>query len=76
MQPWVQVGADHEGHQVLFYKRDGRRRVVAQVDEASVGQSDKVGRYSRALSPDQLEAAGVSMPPLHGRCRSTVLVDG
>jgi SPP1 gp7 family putative phage head morphogenesis protein len=75
LQPWVQVGADDRGNQVLFYKRAGQRRVVAQVDESAVGRADQVGRYSRALTTDQLEAAGVTMPPLHGRCRSTVVAE-
>jgi len=75
LQPWVQVGADDAGNQVLFYEHGGRRRMVAQVDEPAVGESDEVGSYSRALTPDQLEAAGVTVPPLHGRCRSTIVVE-
>lgn len=74
-QPFVQVGADGDGNQVLFYERGGRRRAVAQVDEPAVGARDEVGRYSRALSPAKLEAAGVSVPPLHGRCRSTIVAE-
>lgn len=73
LQPWMQVGADGDGNQVLFYERGGRRRVVAHVDESAVGRDDEVGRYSRALSDEELEAAGVTVPPLHGRCRSTIL---
>jgi hypothetical protein len=73
LQPWMQVGADEDGKQVLFYKRGGRRHMVAQVDESAVGQLDRVGRYSRALSTDQLETAGLVVPPLHGRCRSTIV---
>jgi SPP1 gp7 family putative phage head morphogenesis protein len=75
VQPFVQVGADREGNQVLFYERGGRRRAVARVEEPAVGERDEVGRYSRALSPGQLEAAGVSVPPLHGRCRSTIVAE-
>lgn len=75
LQPWVQVGADDAGNQVLFYERGDRRRVVAQVDEPAVGERDEVGDYSRELSTDQLEAAGVTVPPLHGRCRSTIVVE-
>jgi len=73
LQPWVQVGADDDGNQVLFYKRGDRRHVIAQVDEPAVGQLDRVGRYSRAHTSEQLEAAGVVTPPLHGRCRSTIV---
>jgi SPP1 gp7 family putative phage head morphogenesis protein len=75
VQPFVQVGADRDGNEVLFYERGGRRRAVAQVDEPAVGARDEVGRYSRALSSGQLEAAGVSVPPLHGRCRSTITAE-
>jgi hypothetical protein len=75
LQPWVQVGADDDGNQVLFYERGDRRRVVAQVDEPAVGERDEVGDYSRQMSPDQLEAAGVTVPPLHGRCRSSIVVE-
>jgi len=71
----MQVGADDEGNQVLFYERGDRRRVVAQVDEPAVGERDEVGTYSRDLSDEQLEAAGVTVPPLHGRCRSTIVTD-
>lgn len=74
-QPFVQVGTDREGNQVLFYERGDRRRAVAQVDEPAVGTRDEVGRYSRALSPTQLEAAGVTVPPIHGRCRSTIVAE-
>lgn len=74
LQPWMRIGADDAGNQVLYYERAGRRRMVARVDEPSVGASDRVGRYSSALSTDQLEAAGVTVPPLHGRCRSTIVV--
>jgi hypothetical protein len=76
LQPWMRVGADPDGNQVLFYERGGRRHVVAHVDEPAVGRADQVGRYSHALTNDQLEAAGVSVPPLHGRCRSTIVVEG
>lgn len=74
-QPFMQVGADREGNQVLFYERGGRRRAVAQVDEPAEGVRDEVGNYSRALSPAQLEAAGVTLPPIHGRCRSTITAE-
>jgi hypothetical protein len=72
LQPWMRVGSDGSGNQVLFYEHGGRRRLVAQIDEPAVGRSDEVGRYSRALTNEQLEAAGLITPPLHGRCRSTL----
>jgi SPP1 gp7 family putative phage head morphogenesis protein len=75
IQPFMQVGADREGNEVLFYERGARRRAVAQVDEPGVGEADRIGEYSRPLSNEQLEAAGVTVPPIHGRCRSTILPD-
>jgi SPP1 gp7 family putative phage head morphogenesis protein len=75
LQPFVQVGADGEGNEVLFYERGGRRRAVAQVDEPAVGEADAIGRYSGTLNNQQLEAAGVTVPPLHGRCRSTIVAE-
>jgi hypothetical protein len=76
LQPWMRVGTDGNGNQVLFYERGGRRRLVAQIEEPAVDQRDQVGRYSRALPNDQLEAAGLTSPPLHGRCRSTLVLEG
>lgn len=72
LQPWMRVGSDGDGNQVLFYERGGRRQLVAQIDEPALGRRDEAGRYSRALTNDQLEAAGLVAPPLHGRCRSTL----
>lgn len=73
LQPWMRTASDPDGRQVLFYEQAGRRRVVARVEEPSVGSKDRVGRYAGALSNSQLEAAGVTVPPLHGRCRSTIV---
>jgi len=76
LQPWVQTGADEEGNQVLFFKRGGRRSLVAQIDEPALGRPDQVGRYSRAMSNEQLESAGICVPPAHARCRSNIVAEG
>ena len=73
LQPWMRTGVDEDGHQVLFYERAGQRHPVARVEESAVGISDRTGRYTHALTDDQLEAAGLTTPPLHGRCRSTLV---
>jgi SPP1 gp7 family putative phage head morphogenesis protein len=73
LQPWMQTGRDDAGNQVLYFERGGRRHLVAQVDQGAVGRSDEVGRYSQAMSNDELIAAGVTVPPLHGHCRSTIV---
>lgn len=75
LQPFARVGFDDEGNQVLFYERNERRRAIAQVDEPGMGQRDAIGRYSRTLSNAQLETAGLTVPPLHGHCRSTIVAE-
>ena len=36
LQPFVQIGAAPEGHQILFYEQGGRRHAIAQVDASNV----------------------------------------
>jgi SPP1 gp7 family putative phage head morphogenesis protein len=72
LQPFIRVGLNPEGRQTLFYEKSGKRHLIAEVDEAS-DENDATGSFSRSLSTNRLEAAGISLPPLHGRCRSTVL---
>jgi hypothetical protein len=72
LQPFVQVGVGPDGNQILFYEKDGRRHRVAQVEQAS-DEDGEAGTFSNALPKETLEEAGISLPPLHGRCRSTVV---
>lgn len=66
LQPFVQTGKDERG-ELLYYKdRDGQRQLVARIEESGRGQRDVSGRYSGALSGQQLEDAGINIPPLHG----------
>jgi len=74
-RPWVQSGKDDDGNSILYFERGGRRHGVAQVDRSAEGERDTIGSYSRALSNKALEAAGVTVPPLHGHCRSTITTD-
>jgi ADP-ribose pyrophosphatase YjhB (NUDIX family) len=46
---------------------------VAQSIESAVGQKDKIGTFSSTHTDKDLENLGIRMPPLHGRCRSTVI---
>lgn len=73
IQPWVQTGTNANGDQALYYNQGGKKRLVARVDEPGFGTADKRGTYSKALSPKQLQARGMSTPPLHGHCRSTIV---
>lgn len=72
--PWVsKAKRDADGKEVLYYETEGgARRAVAVVDEPAEGKKDEVGSYSRELSTEQLERAGVTSPPLHGNCRSSL----
>lgn len=72
LQPFVQVGADGDGNQMLFYEKSGRRHAIARVESPS-NEDDEVGTFSGALPTEELEDAGLSLPPLHGRCRSTIV---
>lgn len=75
VQPFVRTRETPEGDQVLAFGVGEERTTVARIVESGVGRSDVVGRYADALSPVQLQAAGVTMPPLHGMCRSTIVPD-
>lgn len=73
--PWLRTGRDAGGTRSIFFERDDRRTRVAQIDRSGVGTRDDTGSYSRAMTPRQLEAAGIPYPPLHGRCRSAIVAD-
>ncbi len=75
VSPWLRTGKSPDGTRNIFFMRGGQRVRVAQIDRSGVGNRDDVGSYSRAMTPRQLEAAGIPFPPLHGRCRSTVVAD-
>ena len=73
--PWLRTGRNASGTRSIFFERDGRRTRVAQIDRSAVGTIDRRGSFSRAMTPRQLENAGIPYPPLHGRCRSTIVAD-
>jgi SPP1 gp7 family putative phage head morphogenesis protein len=64
--PWVNLKTDSHGRLGLFFDRAGRSNRVAWVDRDT-------GEFTEGLSDDELEAAGVAVPPLHARCRSTIV---
>lgn len=72
-EPWLYNGRDADGNKILYTRdHDGNRTVIAHVLESGVGTSDKIGRYDQRVSDDALMKSGIPMPPLHGRCRSTI----
>lgn len=72
LQPFVSIGKDGD-RDVLVFGNDADRQVVAHVTESAVGRRDAVGSYSSAMDDEALEAAGVSTPPFHGNCRTTIV---
>ena len=72
VQPFVQQGKDADGNSIMYYKQGEERITVAQIDEPGFGTKDKIGTYSQEMTEAQLEAAGISTPPAHGRCRSVI----
>lgn len=78
IQPWISQGVtdDDRKSPILFYRgTDGEKVVVADIDEAGRGVSDRIGDYWPQMTDDQLLGNGLSLPPIHGLCRSTVLPD-
>ena len=60
----------------LFYEKGNQRILVARIDRRGSGGS--AGVYSNKMSQADLEKSGLLVPPLHGRCRSTIqaMADG
>lgn len=74
-EPWLQNGKDADGNSVL-YTRDpvsGDRTIIANVLESGVGTDDKIGNYQQLVSDEALQERGIPQPPLHGKCRSTIV---
>ncbi|MDY0003817.1 MAG: hypothetical protein RBU30_21145, partial [Polyangia bacterium] len=71
--PWVRESFDREtGRKSLYVDQAGLRTVIAEVTRSAVGTRDDRGEFSRGLSDRDLADLGVSFPPLHGLCRSSV----
>jgi len=68
IQPFLQLSGTN-----LYFGAGDTKTSVATVTENAVGQRDKTGSYARAMGDEDLEKAGIQMPPAHGHCRSTVI---
>lgn len=66
--PWIQENAKE-----LYYKKNGEKHVIAEIEESGYGVVDGTGKFSNVLSDAKLAAAGVNIPPIHGNCRSTIV---
>ena len=71
--PWGNIGQNDDGEDILYYGSADDPQVIAGVNQFGEGERDAVGDYSPELSESDLEDAGLTMPPLHGNCRSTVV---
>lgn len=70
LMPFVQ----RNGAELYVAPPGGARTVIGHVASPGMGTTSP-GSYSNVLPESQLAAAGCSIPPLHHRCRSTLLPD-
>ena len=75
VQPWFSRGKDDDGTDILYYKRKGVRHAIAEVLTPGYGKKDRAGDYAPKLDPDAMIAAGIILPPSHGHCRCTIVID-
>lgn len=69
--PWVSVGKNEEGEEILYFKdASGQRQTVANITENAVGQKDKSGSFDAKMTNEAMADAGIAQPPCHGHCRS------
>lgn len=72
--PFVKQRSLGGGNYELFVEPPGSARtVIAEAIGSAVGVADVRGTFQNVLSPGQLAAAGVTVPPIHHACRSTIL---
>lgn len=64
--PWMSEGVNEDKSRYLYYKDPSGSKIVVATSKAD-------GGYEQHVSDSSLESAGVFMPPLHARCRSTTI---
>lgn len=74
-QPWMTVTRNEAGKQEIVVRTSKGETSIATVEEPGYGEVDRVGRYSGTVDAPTLESLGVSTPPAHGLCRSTIVAD-
>ena len=73
-QPWVREATDAEtGRKVLYVTKGDTRIPITEVMRSAVGTKDDVGEFARGKGERELMDLGLSFPPYHGLCRTTVL---
>lgn len=75
LKPWVRERVNRQtGKREMFVRdRNGIETLVGVVDEPGFGEADRIGEYSSKLSIPTMDQLGLSYPPLHGLCRSTII---
>lgn len=69
--PWVR----HRRGELWIPQEDGTEVVLAEVTRNGAGVADDEGEYRNILSDAELAALGVSVPPFHALCRTTIVAD-
>lgn len=74
IHPWMSMGRDGDGNPHMFYRNaDGEKQEVAKIVEPGFGERDKIGTYQATMTDAELAENGISLPPIHGCCRSNVV---
>lgn len=76
VMPFVRERVNDSGEIDLFVEQPGgARTLLGVVADRGLGRADYRPPVRSMLSPGDLQAAGVSVPPLHQACRSAILPD-
>ena len=75
LNPFMYVGTTPEGKRGLVIGRGENRKLAATIQQSGAGKKDATGEYGHAMSDQALAAAGITSPPAHGNCRSTIVPD-
>jgi hypothetical protein len=70
-RPWVRERVSHDGVRELVVRRGDVVTTLAAIERSGVGVRDDRGSFARAIDDRDLAPSGISLPPLHGCCRST-----
>lgn len=76
IMPFVRERTDSQGRPELFVDQDdGSTTRIATVTSDARGQKDTRGSFTNVASLPTMNSLGLSMPPIHHLCRSTILPD-
>lgn len=76
IMPFVRERKDAQGRPELFVTHeDGTTTRIATVTVDARGQKDKRGSFSNVATLPTMNSLGLTMPPIHHLCRSTILPD-